>query len=88
MKFQTGLSFGFGYIKKSFKDGHKIFLCNSLAKFFLFFPELILETNMMEKRSIENQSLLTSTLNTLLPAVSSATSMTYKLIGSGTIAPS
>ena len=35
---------------------------------------------MVEKRSIENQLLLTGTLNILPPAVSSATTITYKLI--------
>ena len=39
-----------------------------------------LKTNMAEKRSIENQLLLTGTLNTLLPVVSPETTITNKLI--------
>ena len=35
---------------------------------------------MAEKRTFEKQLLLTGTLNTLLPADSSATSITYKLV--------
>ena len=40
----------------------------------------MLKTNMAVKGSMENQLLLTGILNTLLPAVSSATSITYTLI--------
>ena len=33
LKFQTGLSFASVYIKKSYRDGHKITVCNSLNKY-------------------------------------------------------
>ena len=76
MKFQTGLSFASVYMKKSYWDGQKILVCNSLVKFCYF----ILKTNVSEKRSIEKQLLLTGTFNTLLLADSSTTSITYKLV--------
>ena len=62
MKCQTGLSFVSVYMKKSYQDGRKTVVCNSLVKLCLF----ILKTNMAEKRSMEKQLLLTDTLNTLL----------------------
>ena len=76
MKFQTGSSFASVYMKKSYREGRKVLVCNSLVKFCYF----ILKTNMAEKRSIEKQLLLTGTLNTLLLADSSTTSITYKLV--------
>ena len=76
MKFQTGSSFASVYMKKSYREGRKVLVCNSLVKFCYF----ILKTNMAEKRSIEKQLLLAGTLNTLLLADSSATSITYKLV--------
>ena len=76
MKFQTGLSFASVYMKKSYRDGRKILVCNFLVKFCWF----ILKTSIAEKRSIEKQLLLTGTLNTLLLADSSTTSITYKLV--------
>ena len=39
-----------------------------------------MKINMAVKSSMENQLLATDILNTLLPAVSSATSVTYALI--------
>ena len=62
MKCQTGSSFVSVYMKKSYRDGRKTAVCNSLVKLCLF----ILKTNMAEKRSMENQLLSTDTLNTLL----------------------
>ena len=76
IKFQTGLSFASVYMKKSYRDGRKILVCNFLVKFCWF----ILKTSIAEKRSIEKQLLLTGTLNTLLLADSSTTSITYKLV--------
>ena len=76
MKFQTGSSFASVYMKKSYREGRKVLVCNSLVKFCYF----ILKTNMAEKRSIEKQLLLAGTLNTLVLADSSATSITYKLV--------
>ena len=76
MKFQTGLSFASIYMKKSYRDGRKILACNSLVKLVHF------ENKYTEKRSIGKQLLLllTGTLNTLLLADSSTTSITYKLV--------
>ena len=69
MKFQTGLSFTSVYMKKSYRDGRKILVSNSVIKCYF-----ILKISMAEKRSME-KLLLTGTLNTLLPADSSATSI-------------
>ena len=60
MKFQTVPRFASVFMKKSYRDGQKIFACNSLVKFFYF----ILKTKTAEKRSIEKQLLLTGTSNT------------------------
>ena len=69
MKFQSGLSFASVYMKKSYRDGRKILVSNSVIKCYF-----ILKISMAEKRSME-KLLLTGTLNTLLPADSSATSI-------------
>ena len=57
MKFQAGLSFASVYMKKLYRDGREILVCNSLVKFCLF----ILKANMAEKRSMDKQLLLTGT---------------------------
>ena len=76
MKFQTSLSFASVYMKESYRDGRKILVSNSLVKLCNF----ILKAKMAEKRSMEKQLLFTGALNTLVPADSSATSITNKYV--------